>query len=282
MADEYPKRESFHSHRVVRLMAKTAAASTIGADACWLVTLVAHQEDTCRYKKPISYSNEQLMLLAGIQTKRRFWRIRQAAIEGGWLHYEECGTRKPGVYWTLIPDRFADLPDTGATDGLGVKTAPNQDGLGAEMAPNVTPNPAPNVAPNPAPPSTLDLNPDPDPKEKRASPPRKSKEQQLADTKAEVVFPQELDTQAVRDAVYQWLEYKTFDKKSPYKSAQGVNLLLKRFVKHGAAAFCDRVSYSIENNYHGVFEPERKSSGANQPVRGSRNGVEYSDHERAF
>ena len=45
----YPKRDSFHAHRVVRLMFKSCASQSMGVDAVLLVTCIAMVEDAKRY-----------------------------------------------------------------------------------------------------------------------------------------------------------------------------------------------------------------------------------------
>jgi len=107
----YPRRDQFFAHRVVRLMAKTCAAQQIGADACWLVTLIAHLEDSRRYKAPIRFYNAQLVPVGGFANEKALIRARRRAIDAGWLRYIPGAKMRPGVYWTAIPAE-ADLPDT--------------------------------------------------------------------------------------------------------------------------------------------------------------------------
>lgn len=109
---EYPKRERFYSHRFCRLLTKCCAAQEIGTEACWMLTVIVHQEDAKKYKGPVSYWNEQLMPLCGFGGRTRLVLARSKAIEAGWLHYEAGGKGRPGLYWTLIPDQYADIPDS--------------------------------------------------------------------------------------------------------------------------------------------------------------------------
>lgn len=108
---EYPKREKFYSHRFCRLLTKTCAAQDLGPEVCWLLTVIAHQEDVKRYKGPVTYWNEQLMPLCGFGGRSRLVLARDKAVEAGWLHYEPGTKGKPGLYWTTIPEHFAETPD---------------------------------------------------------------------------------------------------------------------------------------------------------------------------
>jgi len=112
----YPSdRPPYFANRFVRLLTKTAAAQELGPDACWLLTIIVHLEDTKRYTAPVTFYNEQLMPLLGIGGKTRLVSARSRAVESGWLVYLPGGKHKPGRYWVLVPERYADLPDT-ATD----------------------------------------------------------------------------------------------------------------------------------------------------------------------
>lgn len=108
----YPKRERFFAYRVVRMMTKTAAAQEMGLEACWLVSIVAMQEDAKRYSCPVTFWNEQLMPLLGFGGRARLVRIRDNAVQAGWLHYEAGAKGRPGKYWSLIPARFQRLGDS--------------------------------------------------------------------------------------------------------------------------------------------------------------------------
>ena len=111
----YPKRESHFAHKVVRKMIKTCAAQEMGATAFLLVCVVAHTEDAKRYTRFVTYYNEQLYPLLGINCWKALDKARRDAIDAGWLHYESPGRRKAGRYWSLIPD-WAEALDDSPTD----------------------------------------------------------------------------------------------------------------------------------------------------------------------
>ncbi len=114
MALAYPKREKYFAHRFIRLMHKTCLAQSIGLDSVMLLTFVVLQEDVCRYKKPVTFYNDQLLPILGFAKWIRLKRARQAAVDAGWLQYESggAGHRKPGLYFVSIPEDFADIDDT--------------------------------------------------------------------------------------------------------------------------------------------------------------------------
>src|SRR5690606_34603598 len=115
---EYPKREQFFAQRFIRLLSKTCAAQEIGVDAVWLLTVIASQEDAARYKRAVTFYNDQLRSICGFGTWRRLDNARKRAMESGWLHYEPCdaGKRRAGRYWVSIPSFAEDLDDSAISE----------------------------------------------------------------------------------------------------------------------------------------------------------------------
>ncbi len=108
----YPKRPPFFAHRFCRLLTDAAVAQDIGPEACWLLTIIVHQEDAKRYRGPVTFWNEQLMPLCGFGGRGRLVAVRKKAVEAGWLHYEGGSKGRAGAYWVLIPAGLDNLPDT--------------------------------------------------------------------------------------------------------------------------------------------------------------------------
>lgn len=117
MAAIYPKREAYFAHRFVRLLTKTAAANDLGPAACWLLSVVAMQEDSKRYRGAVTFYNWQLLPLCGFTSEKQLISARTAAIEGGWLHYESGGKKVPGRYWCLTPNASSDAEDAPIDEG---------------------------------------------------------------------------------------------------------------------------------------------------------------------
>jgi hypothetical protein len=110
--DAYPKdRPRFFAHKACRLMVKTCLAQEIGPDACYLLTIIAHTEDAKGYRGPVTFFNEQLMMVCGLASRNTLVRARQAAIGAGWLHYEPGGKARAGHYWVTIPEQFVGMDD---------------------------------------------------------------------------------------------------------------------------------------------------------------------------
>jgi hypothetical protein len=128
----YPQRPPYFAHRFVRLLTKSAAAQEIGPEACWLLTIIAHQEDAKRYRGAVTYYNEQLLPLCGFGGKDRLVRARLKAVSAGWLHYDGGSKGIPAKYWVLIPDAYQDIEDgpmDETSDSFAVlKPDGNQDG----------------------------------------------------------------------------------------------------------------------------------------------------------
>lgn len=144
MSAGYPKRPSHWAHRVVRSMLKSCAAQEIGAIAVNLVTFVAHTEDAKHYAGPVTFHNGQLLPILGVSKWDTLAAARSAAIEAGWLHYENPNPqgRSPGFYWSKIPPQYAELDDAPTDEGLTTEAIYKQgyrDGWQAAMAETLSP-----------------------------------------------------------------------------------------------------------------------------------------------
>jgi len=131
----YPKRDQCFAHKYCRLLTKSAAAQDLGPEVCWLLTVIAHQEDAAYYKRAVTFYNEQLMPLLGIGGRSRLVHARRRAVDKGWLHYEPGAKGVPGKYWTLVPEAYADMPDGPCDESDAIlnqddnsDSVPNQDG----------------------------------------------------------------------------------------------------------------------------------------------------------
>lgn len=112
MTTDYPKREAYFSHKFVRLVMRVCGAQDIGPDGAWLLTIIAHTEDARRYTGPVTFWNEQLISLMGLNSRKQLDRIRDRCVASGWLHYERDSRRTVGRYWVLVPQDFGGMDDT--------------------------------------------------------------------------------------------------------------------------------------------------------------------------
>jgi hypothetical protein len=71
-----------------------------------------------------------------------------------------------------------------------------------------------------------------------------------------LTIPASLDTQEVRDAIAEWIEYKRKRRES-YKEPAHLDRLLAEFAPFGPMQFVQSVSYAIARNYAGLPEPNR-------------------------
>ena len=108
----YPRRTPFFFHRFTRWLIKTCAAMVIGADGCFLCTVVAATEDSARYRYAVRFFNSQLAQFCGWSVDK-LDRVRSRCIDEGFLHYEPGGNRTPGLYWVLVDETLGDAPELG-------------------------------------------------------------------------------------------------------------------------------------------------------------------------
>jgi hypothetical protein len=99
----YPDRPKYFANHFVRVVAKACLANEIGAEACWLLAVIALTEDAKRYREPVTYFNEQLMPLVGLKNVKALDRVRGKAVKAGWLKYAPGAKGKAGRYWVDIP-----------------------------------------------------------------------------------------------------------------------------------------------------------------------------------
>lgn len=107
----YPRREPYFAHRFVRVLHKSCAAQEIGTDACFLLCIIAHTEDSARYTGPVNFWNGQLMETMGFKSPKQLNESRRRAVEAGWLVYEREHDRSVGYYFVTIPERYDCLTD---------------------------------------------------------------------------------------------------------------------------------------------------------------------------
>lgn len=116
--DQYPRRRPFFANRFCRLMTKVCLANQIGPESCFLLMTVAMTEDAKSYRSGVTYWNEQLYPLVGLSNVKALSRVRDKAVEAGWLHYEPGGKGRPGVYWVTIPSEFVGMDDNPADENM--------------------------------------------------------------------------------------------------------------------------------------------------------------------
>jgi hypothetical protein len=127
MTSDYPKRPKFFAFRFCRLMAKVCLANEIGADACWLLAVVAQCEDAKHYTSPVTYFNDHLAPLVGAGSIDALDRTRKKAVAAGWLDYTPGRKHVAGKYFVTIPPQFCGIND-GAFDEDGSEYLPRNCG----------------------------------------------------------------------------------------------------------------------------------------------------------
>ncbi|VTT97956.1 Uncharacterized protein OS=Blastopirellula marina DSM 3645 GN=DSM3645_24505 PE=4 SV=1 [Gemmataceae bacterium] len=110
----YPKRPDHFSHKFCRLMGKVCLGADIGPEACWLLAYIVNTEDAAHYRRPVSFFNEDLSQRTGLSLAN-MKRIRDKAVEAGWLWYEPGAKGRAARYYVTVP-AWADGLDDGPGD----------------------------------------------------------------------------------------------------------------------------------------------------------------------
>lgn len=107
----YPKRPRFFAHKFCRVLAKACIANELGADVCWLLSVLAHTEDAGGYRKPVTFHNGQLIAFCGFGSESKLKRAREKAVRSGWLHYLPGHRGAAARYWVVLPDNYRGMDD---------------------------------------------------------------------------------------------------------------------------------------------------------------------------
>lgn len=112
----YPEREKFFAQKFHRVMQRLCIAQEYGTLAYAMLSVIVSQEDACRYRKPVSFWDGQLMPLIGTKSCSMTHKARKRLVDDGWLHYEKGHKGKASRYWVSIPDEFSDVESHGIAD----------------------------------------------------------------------------------------------------------------------------------------------------------------------
>ncbi len=254
----YPKRGKYFAHRFIRLLTKTAAAQDLGAAVCWLLAVIAMQEDSKRYTEPAKWYLEQLAPLCGMSSKQSLITAINKAKEAGWLEYTPGGKGVPGRFWVTIPPTFEELPDFACDESI-----PN---IGTETvcSPNIIPQVERNLTgslpeayrkPCASIPTPF---PKPNPKETDAtiaaslSGCEKPKAKKF-DPKA-IAIPLALQVDSFKRAWIDWCDHRCEIKHS-LKEKQAEKQL-EQFEQWGFARSVAAINHTITKGWQGIREPD--------------------------
>ena len=102
-------RQRFFALKYVRLLTKTASAQELGASTCWLLSLIACQEDVKGFTEPAKFYFDQLIPLCGFGSKKQLRNAIAKAVELGWLDYLPGRKGIPGRFSVRVPTKFSEL-----------------------------------------------------------------------------------------------------------------------------------------------------------------------------
>jgi hypothetical protein len=104
----YPANRLGWLHKFCSLLVRAEVAREIGRDAMLLILAIAVQEDALKYGSAPIFFDSELQRLTGIRSLKQLGRIRQKAVDAGWLSVVRSrdGDQNVAQYWTLIPQRL--------------------------------------------------------------------------------------------------------------------------------------------------------------------------------
>jgi len=133
----YPKRPSHFALKAIRAMVKTCVANEHGSEVMALLTVVVSTEDAAHYRRPVTFHGGQLMPLIGVMSETTFKRVRQRAVDSGWLVYVPGAKRKPASYFVTIPRHAQGLDDKPTDEGVVEQAQPDcGPNTGSDSGPN--------------------------------------------------------------------------------------------------------------------------------------------------
>jgi hypothetical protein len=81
----YPANRLGWIHKFCGLLSRAEVAREIGRDAMLLILAIAVQEDALKYGSAPIFFDSELQRLTGIRSLKHLDRIRQRAVDAGWL-----------------------------------------------------------------------------------------------------------------------------------------------------------------------------------------------------
>jgi hypothetical protein len=120
----YPANRLGWMHQFCSLLNRAEVARQIGRDAMLLILAIAVQEDALKYCSAPIFFDSELQRLTGIRSLKHLDRIRQKAIDAGWLVVARSSDGDPMVaqYWTLIPKRLNVFDDSANVGAISATT----------------------------------------------------------------------------------------------------------------------------------------------------------------
>lgn len=253
-------RPPYFAQRFIRLLTKTAAAQDLGPSACWMLAVIACQEDAKRYTEPAKFYYEQLMPLCGFNSRKQLRTAIEKAVGLGWLNYSPGGKGVPGRFSVMVPAQFGEIPHSGCDEisssdselqtELQVLSSSDSE-LKAELQRERMRNYKGNTSiPSPSPlPNKEEAPSASSPSEKK----KPSKKQPDFDPLS-VEFPPGLQTDRFRDAWADWVAHR-IEKTKPL-TPTSVKSQLRQFADWGEPRAVAAIAHTVFRGWIGIREPE--------------------------
>jgi hypothetical protein len=118
------------------MLHKTCAAQEIGPTGAYLVTIIAHQEDSCRYRRPVTFYDSQLMPILGVTSQETLTTARRKAVAAGWLSYSPGHKGRASTYFVCVPSHVSGLEDGTIDEGTDLDSSALRSEMSTESRSN--------------------------------------------------------------------------------------------------------------------------------------------------
>lgn len=259
-------RPPYYAQRFIRLLTKTAAAQDLGPSACWMLSVIACQEDAKRYTEPAKFYYEQLMPLCGFNSRKQLRTAIQKAVGLGWLNYSPGGKGVPGRFSVMVPAQFREIPHSGC-DELSSSDSEPQTELQTELqvlsssdselkaepqrermrnCKGNTSIPSPNPLPNKeeAPPASPSM--------------KKKTRKQCAFDPLAIPLPPSLQTEPFLTAWANWAAHRAEIRK-PITNTMA-RTQLGQFAEWGERRAIAAINHTIAKGWQGIREPDTEAA----------------------
>jgi hypothetical protein len=238
----YPddRKRSGYFARFTRGLFASDAISRFGQDAVLLAVYVASREDQLHYRHAPRLWRAEIMTVLNFGSNKRMLAARKTAVDCGLLFYRKRTQRKAAEYWTMVPDWMpwrksgvpSGVPERNVKPPVAFRSGTSE-AVSCSGAERQTERQTERI-----------LNPVP-----------KKKKKADAFDAFKCDLPEQLNTDAFREAWRSWCQHRREIRKplTPTTTQKQLKKLASLGAVHAVAA----IEHSISGGWTGIFEPSK-------------------------